>query len=216
ADLSYANLSNANLSDANLRNANLSDADLSYANLRNANLSDADLRNANLSDADLSYANLSNANLSDANLRNANLSYANLRGANLSYANLSGCRGLLTASKFMQQFCCDKFGYIVYRATVGPFGPPPRWVFEPGEFLTEVPNPDRCTECGCGVNFATIGWLSKNSCSADAIWECRIRFEDLPDVTVSYNTDGKARCGRLELISCGKIKDGVWATDGQV
>jgi len=36
------------------------------------------------------------------------------------------------------------------------------------------------------------------------LWECLILFEDAPDIVVPYNTDGKARCGRLQLIK--KIK----------
>ena len=33
-----------------------------------------------------------------------------------------------------------------------------------------------------------------------ALWRCRIRYEDGPGVVVPYNTDGKARCERLELL----------------
>jgi hypothetical protein len=214
ANLSNANLSSANLSSADLRGANLSSADLSSADLRGANLSSADLRGANLSNANLSSANLSSADLRgadlrDADLRGANLSSADLssadlRGANLSSAdlrgaNLSGTKGITTAKEFFENFKADTKGLIVYRVQRGTFLKPPAWEFKPGAFLTDVPNPDRCTHCGSGVSFATLAYLRK-AYLGQRIWECRIRFEDLGDVVVPFNTDGKARCARLELL----------------
>jgi hypothetical protein len=65
--------------------------------------------------------------------------------------------------------------------------------------LTEIVNPDRCTDCGCGVNFGTRDWVAKNYPDAD-LWRCRIDWIDLAGVVVPFNTDGKARCGRLTLL----------------
>ena len=148
-------------------------------------------------------ANLSWASLSEANLSGASLSRANLSRANLSGANLSGANHLLSASSWMAStFRKDERGYIVYRAQSGYYQAPSHWRFKPGAFLTEVPNPTRTTNCGSGVNFATKKWI-KNHCDGP-IWKCRIRWKDLPDVCVPYGTDGKARCGRLELIGVVK------------
>jgi uncharacterized protein YjbI with pentapeptide repeats len=222
ANLSGANLSRANLSRANLSRVNLSMADLSEANLPWANLSEANLSEANLSRADLSRANLSRVNLSmadlsgaylsRADLSGANLSGANLSGttlseANLSGANLSGTKGLQSATEFMRQFKTDALGVIVYR-NIGDttFNPNPEWKLSRGRFLTEVPNPLPTVLCGCGVNFATRNWCLANA--GDTLWRCRIRWEDLPDVVVPYNTDGKARCARLELIAKDKSNKG--------
>ena len=194
ADLRWADLSGADLSVANLSLANLSGANLSGANLSRANLSRADLIWADLSGADLSLANLSGANLSLANLSGANLS-----GANLSRANLSGADGLLFAAEYMaKNFECDDDGYIVYRAQNGNNKHPDHWVFEHGKFLTEAPNPDRCTPCGCGVAFATLKWVKENH--KPPYWRCRINWRDLIDTVIPYNTDGKGRCARLELL----------------
>jgi len=91
-------------------------------------------------------------------------------------------------------------GWIVYKA-IGDttFSVPPDWTIRPGEILLEVVNPDRCTECGCGVNFGTLEWCLRNY-PHSVIWRCLIRYEDGPGIVVPYNTDGKARCERMTLI----------------
>jgi uncharacterized protein YjbI with pentapeptide repeats len=205
AKLTEANLREANLREANLRGANLTDATLSWANLTEANLTCANLRGANLTDATLSWANLTEANLTcanltGANLTEANLSEANLTGANLSEANLSGCSGLLSAKEWVRShFEYDDNGnLIVYRAQNGYNKNPDGWVFEPGAILTEVVNPDRCTDCGCGVAFATLEWVKHNHWE-DTIWQCHIEPQDFFGVIVPFGTDGKARCERLVL-----------------
>ena len=76
---------------------------------------------------------------------------------------------------------------------------PDTWKIEPASFVEEVVNPLPTIDCGCGVNFGTLGWVNANYGNAD-IWRCRIRWEDLAGVVVPYNTDGKARCSRLELL----------------
>ena len=63
----------------------------------------------------------------------------------------------------------------------------------------ETVNPDRCTDCGSGVNFGSREWCERNYTEAD-LWRCRIEWEDLADVVVPYGTDGKARCARLRLL----------------
>ena len=221
ADLSYANLSGADLRGANLSYANLSGADLrganlSYANLIGADLGDANLRDANLSSANLIDANLSSANLSGANLSSADLSYATLSYANLSGAtlrdadlnsadlrdaNLSGAKNLLNPCKWLSDnFEHDDLGYIVYKSFSNTtYDAPRRWKISAGEFIEEVINPCATTECGCGVNFATLKWVKQNH-EESGIWRCRIRWMDLPGVAVYYGTDGKARCSKLELL----------------
>jgi hypothetical protein len=211
ADLSGCNLSRADLSEADLRGCNLSHANLSRANLsgcnlRRANLTEANLTEANLTEADLTEANLTEANLSWANLTEANLSEANLSDADLSWANLSdanlsGATGLLNSAEWLKSnFEQDELGVIVYkRFGDTEFDAPENWVIESGSFITEVCNPCRTIDCACGVNFATRGWCNKSYQDA-TLWRCRIRWIDLAGVIVPYNTDGKARCERLELL----------------
>ncbi len=204
ANLRGANLSDADLSDVNLSGANLSDANLSGVNLSGANLRDADLSGVNLRDADLLGANLRGVNLSDADFSDADLRGANLSGVNLRGANLSGAAALLDPTAWLRRrFKTDELGVLVYKRIGGghtQFHPPDRWKIEAGAFLTEVVNPDRGSDCGCGVNFGTRTWCETRYTDAD-LWLCRIRWMDLAGVVVPLMTDGKARCSRLELIS---------------
>ena len=175
-------------------------ADFGEADLRGAKLGGAKLNEADLCGAYLRDADLRGADLSDADLRRADLHRADLRGAYLRGADLSGVKNLLSATDWLQNsFSKTTEGYIVYRSEKGRYGKPEDWEFIPGKYLTEVTNSDRCTVCGCGVNFATLEWIKKEHPN-DKIWECLLYWEDLPDVCVPYNTDGKARCQRLQLV----------------
>jgi hypothetical protein len=128
------------------------------------------------------------------------LSDANLSGADLSDANLSGAKALLNAADFLSKFEQDELGLIVYKAIGNTTYPvPDQWKIEPGSFITENPNPTRTQSCGCGVNFATKEWCL-NEHGSQPLWRCRIRWIDLADVIVPFNTDGKARCAKLELL----------------
>ena len=135
-----------------------------------------------------------------ANLSGANLSGANLSGANLSETDLSGATGLLSQTEFMAGFEADADGWIVYkRIGKTSYDAPGFWQMAPGEYLTEVCNANRTDDCGCGVNFATREWCDREYPAA-TLWRCHIRWQDGPGIVVPYNTDGKARCERLELL----------------
>ena len=189
---------------AYLSGADLSGADLRSADLRSADLSGADLSGANLSGAYLSGADLSGADLSGANLRSANLSGADLSGAYLSgadlrSADLSGAEELLSAINFIDaHFERVADGYIVFKIFGGQYKSPESWKIEAGSVITETVNPDRCTECGSGINVAPLKWVKSNY--KGDIWKCLIRFEWLAGVIVPFNTDGKIRCERVELV----------------
>ena len=177
-----------------LRRADLSDADLS-----DADLSDADLRRADLSGADLRRADLRRADLSGANLSGADLSGANLRRADLRRADLSGSQGLLDAINYMEaHFERTDEGYIVYKSFNSNYTAPDRWKIEPGEVIEEVVNPDRTCECGCGINVAPLEWVRRNCYNQP--FKLLIRWEWLPGVVVPYNTDGKIRCSKAQIL----------------
>ena len=169
-----------------------------------ANLGGADLSGANLSGADLRCADLSGADLSGANLRYANLGGADLSGANLSgadlrCADLSGANGLLSAIDYLDaNFERTADGYIAYKTFGGQYAPPDKWNIKTGSVITETVNPDRCTECGSGINVAPLEWVRINY--QGGIWRVLIRWAWLPGVIVPYRTDGKIRCERAELV----------------
>ena len=195
ANLRGANLIRANLKDANLYGADLSDANLSDANLKDANLSDANLRNANLKDANLSDANLKDANLSDANMEGVNLSGANMEGV-----NLSGAKNLLSPINYLKEnFERADEGYIVYKCFNNMYSAPDKWDISIGSVIEEEVNPNRTTTCGCGINVAPLDWV-RNEYPHRQVYKLLIRWEWLAGVVVPYNTDGKIRCARAEII----------------
>lgn len=164
----------------------------------------ADLRNADLSVADLRNANLRNADLSGARLNNANLRKADLRGVRLNNTDFSQANGLLSAIEFMEtNFEKTEYGYIAYKKFNAIFLPPIKWEIKSGAIIEETVNFDRCTECGSGINVATLNWV-KNNYEGD-IWKVLIRWEWLCGICVPYNTDGKIRCERVELLKIVKI-----------
>ena len=189
-DLSGAKLSLADLRGANLKYTDLGGVKLGYADLRHANLYGADLRNA-----DLHYANLSNTDLSGTDLRGANLKYTNL-----STADLSGSKGLLSAIDYLaDNFEHTDDGYIVYKCFNGSYIPPSTWSLKPGSVIEEEVNPNRTDVCGCGINVATLSWV-RNKYPNRRVYKLLIRWAWLPGVVVPYNTDGKIRCARAEII----------------
>jgi len=107
---------------------------------------------------------------------------------------------LLSASDWMGALERSPGGWIVYKR-IGEtrYSAPESWRIEPGAILAEVANPDRTCECACGVNFGTRAWCAANYTEA-VLWRCLIRWEWGPGVVVPYNTDGKARCERLQLL----------------
>lgn len=147
----------------------------------------------------MSGADLRRADLSGADLRRANLSDADLRCANLSDADLSGSQGLLDAINFMEaHFERTDEGYIVYKSFNSSYDAPDRWQIEPGKVIEEVVNPDRTRECGCGINVAPLEWVRRTYYNQP--FKLLIRWEWLPGVVVPYNTDGKIRCSKAQIM----------------
>lgn len=189
-----------------LSHVDLRHVDLSYANLRHAILQHVDLSGATLLQVDLSYANLRHAILQHVDLRYATLRGADLRGAFLSDVilhgvDLSGAKGLLSAADFLER-CFERTdkGYIAYKVFGAQYEPPKEWEIVPGAILTETVNPDRCTECGSGINVAPLDLVKKLYPGVKPIWKVLIKWEWLPGVIVPYMTDGKIRCEKAQLL----------------
>ena len=124
--------------------------------------------------------------------------------ANLTGANLTGARGLLDAGTYLATgFEATVDGLIVYKfeAIQPTYKPNPAWKFEPGAVLEEVVNPLPTVECACGVNVATRAWCEKKYAGLEgSLWKCLIRWPWLAGVVVPYNTDGKIRAAKVELL----------------
>ena len=137
--------------------------------------------------------------LIDADLSNANLSGANLRYADLRGADLSGSQGLLDAINYMEaNFERTDEGYIVYKIFNENCSAPEAWKIEPGEIIEETVNCDRTIEYGCGINVAPLELVKKYGCNQP--YKLLIRWEWLPGVVVPYNTDGKIRCSKAQIL----------------
>ena len=144
------------------------------------------------------------ANLSSADLSGANLSDANLSFADLSDANLSDAKNLVSSINYMEaHFERTAEGYIAYKTFNSSYKAPERWTIAPGSVIDEVVNECRTTTCGSGINVAPLEWV-KREYPKKTIWKVLIRWEWLPGVCVPYNTDGKIRCERVELVEVVK------------
>ena len=93
-------------------------------------------------------------------------------------------------------------GYIVYKSFNSNYTAPDRWKIEPGEVIEEVANPDRTCECGCGINVAPLEWVRRDNSKQP--YKLLIRWEWMPGVVVPYNTDGKIRCSKAQIIEAVK------------
>ena len=145
------------------------------------------------------YADLSGADLSSADLRGANLSGVNFSGADLSGANLSGAKELLSAVNFMEtNFERTAEGYLAYKTFGGQYQAPLGWKIEKGAVISENVNACRVDSCGSGINVAPLDWVK--SYYRGEIWKVLIRWQWQSGICVPYNTDGKIRCERVELI----------------
>ena len=129
----------------------------------------------------------------------ADLRYANLIDANLSNADLSGAKGLLDAINYMEaHFERTDEGYIVYKSFNENYIAPESWKIEPGEIIEETVNCDRTIEYGCGINVAPLELVKKYGCNQP--YKLLIRWEWLPGVVVPYNTVGKIRCSKAQIL----------------
>ena len=152
-----------------------------------------------MSYSDLSYSNLRNCEMTGCDMSGCDMTGCDMRGSNLRDSNLSGCKGLVSPIQYMEEnFEHSADGYIAYKVFNASHVAPVRWEIRPGAVIEETVNANRTDNYGCGINVATLDWVEENS--RGEIWKVLIRWEWLPGVCVPYNTDGKIRCERVELI----------------
>lgn len=93
-------------------------------------------------------------------------------------------------------------GYLAYKTFGGQYQAPLGWKIEKGAVISENVNACRADSCGSGINVVPLDWVKENH--KGNVWKCLIRFEWLAGVIVPFNTDGKIRCERVELIEIVK------------
>jgi len=216
SDLSGSDISGSNLSGSDLSGSDLRGSDLSGSNLRGSDLSGSDLSGSNLSGSDLSGSDISGSNLSGSDLRGSDLSGSNLRGSDLSGSDLSGSnlsgsdlggsnlsdtKGLPDHTKqfdFLSKLERTNEGYICYK-TFGEYRKPPgKWEIKEGSIIEEFTDMSMLQTCSHGINVATLDWV-KRQMRGD-IWKCLIKFEWLIGAVIPFDTDGKFRAARVQLI----------------
>ena len=206
ADLSGADLRDANLTRANLHRAALGGAALGGADLTDAHLRGAHLRYAHLVGANLQGANLVGANLTDANLTDANLTYANLVGANLVGANLRDTVGFdprrwvaLYERKYLPGVqhaykMVTEHGYGPYQGGINYLGA----MNSGGAIKVEGANTDEHTDCGAGINVATLAWCLRERRPEHRI--LIVAFEASDIAAIPWTSDGKFRLRRCRVV----------------
>jgi hypothetical protein len=162
--------------------ANLSGAYLSGAYLRGAYLGGAYLSGADLRGAYLSGAYLSGADLSGADLRGADLRGADLRGADLRGADL---RGAIRAYK------------LVNKCGEGPFNGGIEYEIGQSYEVADA-NTDALTDCGAGINVATLDWCMREWCAGYRILVVEFAAKDIACVPTA--NDGKFRLFRCSVV----------------
>ena len=131
------------------------------------------------------------------------------REATFATYNLSGAKWAdhTSPSAYLaQNFERSEHGYVVYKAFNDNYPPNPNWIIEAGSVLEEICMVFPTQDCAAGINVAPLKWVKEHTTSRP-IWKCLIRWEWLPDVCVPWHTDGKIRCGKLELLEIVKATE---------
>lgn len=112
------------------------------------------------------------------------------------------CDGLFDVDQWIENNLeKHKNGYIVYKR-IGegtPFKSPKNWKIEKNSILTAEVNREVTAQCGAGVNCGTKDWVLINY-RKNSLWKCLIKWEWVHNMIVPWNTDGKIRCGKLQLL----------------
>lgn len=181
-------------------------------NLINSILIGVDFGGCSMKDAGLFLSDLRNTGFKACNLNGVD--FEGSVGSDVTFilssmmgTDFSRTIGIIPSSidYLEKNFEKTKDGYLAYKTFGAYYDPNPSWRIKPGEILKEAVNSDRTVDCGCGVNVSNYDWIVKwifdmhNTKNLD-VWECLIRWEWLPGVVVPYNTHGKIRCERVELV----------------
>lgn len=209
ACLAFASCEFAQFDSANLRKANLYSVDMKRTIMTNAILKKAichkarfintNLNGCYFTDADLREASFESSDMKSCKLNNADMRGAILKHVNMDGINLSNAKGLLDPCKYLaDNFEKTEDGYIVYKVFGFFVDKPNYWQVEPGAVIEEAVDPNRTENCGCGINAATLDWIRLKT--EGQIYKLLIRWEWLPGVVVPYNTEGKIRCSKAEIM----------------
>lgn len=215
-DLSFVDFSNTILEDVEFRRCELHGAKFNDSFITNCkfygcsgeniifaycNIDNTKFKGCKFSNASLNHSFIGDTSVLNAvDLSNSTF-YRFITKTSLGQANISNSKDLLSPIDFLNEtFEKTEEGYIVYKTFEHFHAKNPNWVIEPENIITEVCNFSRETECGCGINVASLDWVKLHCIPSQTIYKLLIRYEWLSGVCVPYNTDGKIRCERAQII----------------
>lgn len=98
-------------------------------------------------------------------------------------------------------------GYIVYKVFNRNYHAPDNWNIAEGSIIEETVNQNPFVTCACGINVGTKQFIQKMKIEDDHVWKCLIKYEWACGITVPYNTNGKIRCCRLQLLNVVDLEE---------
>ena len=129
-----------------------------------------------------------------------NLKYSNNIFRELYLEKVTGIKSSIDFLKNNFEFTED--GLIAYKTFNQCYKTPEDWIIKPGSILTSPCSSDRNETCAYGINIAPLEWVKDFSSQRKlTIYKVLIRWEWLAGVVVPYDSDGKIRCERCEIIS---------------
>ena len=158
---------------------------------------------ANLAGANLAGANLAGANLARAYLAGANLARAYLAGADLARADLAGAKGISPERCTSLLMLLDQPGKIHAYKLVNAKGEGHQYgglKYEIGKSVSvKDADCDPDTQCGAGVNVATLDWCLREWCEGYRVLIVEFTAKDIAAIPTA--TDGKFRLHRCKVIA---------------
>jgi uncharacterized protein YjbI with pentapeptide repeats len=182
--------------DTKIWNCDFTEANMHSVTLkRNTDIRGSKFIRSNFRNSVISFVN----GIVDCDFNGSDFTGAIFTNVNLGNSKFSGCKGILKQSTFLENLEKTDEGYIAYK-TFGAFYEPPKyWNIKKGSVIEEIVCHDRSIQCSFGINVGTRDWIKDNSITFYA-WKVLIKFEDIADICVPYNTNGKFRVGKCTLI----------------
>ncbi len=169
-----------------------------------------DLTESKWENSEILFTGFPYSELKRAIMTNVRFVKLSLYHTDLAETNFSGSTGLLDPIEYIDaNFGEDASGLIVFKIFGIYHKPNPEWIIKPDSIITEIVNPDRTVDYGCGINVSTETWianylktssyLNKTTIDEREIWQGYIRTSWFPGIIVPYGTDGQIRTSRLQL-----------------
>jgi len=199
SDISGTRFNNCHLANVSFRSAQLAACSFIGSALTKATFTLASLEGVSFTDAILDGSHFTKSALLCCDFRGADLCGTTLVSALISECDFSGARSMPNAIDYLKEnFEFTSEGMIAYKTFGDEFNPNLNWDIKEGAVISENVNWNRFNDCGCGINVAPYSWVSCHY--SGKIWKILIRWEWLSGVVVPYDTNGKIRCERAEIV----------------